>query len=255
MNISKSYEPELYALLHVGNAGDLDFYREACADAQTVLELGCGHGRVLRALASAGKRIAGLEIDPGLLALGERLCQRLRPAEAASIELHRGDMRDFDLGARFDRIIIPYSGLYCLESADDRRRCLTAIRRHLAPGGAVLFDIYFADPVHDDLVGAGPSEDGPTRMATLRWQGRTWEVFERSRWESAGQRVDIVYEHRPQGGGAPVVTALTHHYLLQGELLPLFANAGLRLDTLHGDFHGGPIDEESELLVGRAEAL
>ena len=253
--LSQRYDPELYALLHVGNAGDLDFYREACAGAEAVLALGCGHGRVLRALAGAGVAVVGLDLDDGLLALAERLRDRLRPAAAGLIELVHGDMRGFDLGRTFDRVILPYGGLYCLTTPDERRRCLAAIRRHLAPGGQVLFDVYYADPVHDDLIGGGVTEDGPTKVATLRWRGRRWDVHERSRWDTAQQRVDVTYEHIPHGGGDPVITGLTHHYLLQRELLPLFANAGLRVDDLHGDFAGGPIVETSELLVGRAQHL
>ncbi|MBK8264091.1 MAG: class I SAM-dependent methyltransferase [Nannocystis sp.] len=254
MSSIAAYDPELYALLHVGNAGDLDFYREACSTASSVLELGCGHGRVLRALASEGKRIVGLEIDAGLLGLAERLCSRLRQAEAASISLVRGDMRDFEIEGRFERIIIPYSGLYCLSSSEERRRCLTQIRRHLAPGGEVIFDLYFADPTHDELVGEPVKEDGPTKVATLRWRDQVWEVRERSRWDPTQQRVDVIYEHVPKGGGAPVLTSLCHHYLRTGELLPLFANAGLALEALAGDFVGGPLREESELVVGRARA-
>ncbi len=43
------YPPALYAELHVGNPGDLAFYREHCVGASSILELGCGYGRVMTA--------------------------------------------------------------------------------------------------------------------------------------------------------------------------------------------------------------
>jgi SAM-dependent methyltransferase len=52
----------LYALVHRGNAGDVDFYVRACAGAARVLELGCGTGRVLRAVAEVAGHVTGLDL-------------------------------------------------------------------------------------------------------------------------------------------------------------------------------------------------
>ena len=41
------YPAHLYAAVHDGNAGDVEFYRQRCAGAESVLELGCGDARVL----------------------------------------------------------------------------------------------------------------------------------------------------------------------------------------------------------------
>ena len=70
---------ELYARLHRGNPGDLDFYRRACAGASSVLELGCGHGRVLRAIATPETHLVGVDLDPELLALARRGCAWASP--------------------------------------------------------------------------------------------------------------------------------------------------------------------------------
>ena len=52
---------ELYALTHRGTAGDVGFYRRACAGASSVLELGCGSGRLLKRLARPGRQLVGLD--------------------------------------------------------------------------------------------------------------------------------------------------------------------------------------------------
>ena len=44
------YDRRLYASVHRGNPGDVGFYERLCAEARTVLELGCGYGRVLSRL-------------------------------------------------------------------------------------------------------------------------------------------------------------------------------------------------------------
>ncbi|MEZ4265484.1 MAG: class I SAM-dependent methyltransferase [Myxococcota bacterium] len=58
----------VYDLLHRGTPGDIAFYRHVCAGAASVLELGCGSGRVLVELARAGLTMTGLDHDPAKLA-------------------------------------------------------------------------------------------------------------------------------------------------------------------------------------------
>jgi hypothetical protein len=53
------YPAQLYAAVHDGNPGDVAFYRERCADARAVLELGCGDARVLAELAAPGRALVG----------------------------------------------------------------------------------------------------------------------------------------------------------------------------------------------------
>ena len=49
--MSDVYPARLYVAVHEGNPGDVAFYRRCCADAGSVLELGCGDARVLAELA------------------------------------------------------------------------------------------------------------------------------------------------------------------------------------------------------------
>lgn len=67
--------------------------RSCVPDARTLLDVACGTGRDLELL-SDGYRFEGLDLDAQLLAVArERL---------PSVPLHSGDMRDFELGRRFD---------------------------------------------------------------------------------------------------------------------------------------------------------
>lgn len=105
-----------------------------------VLELGCGTGRVAADLARHGHRVVGLDRDAVLLAALRERDSRVRTVEA--------DVRDFDLDEDFDLILAPMQMLQLLTEADDRRRALSALRRHLRPGGrfaAALLDIDLSD--------------------------------------------------------------------------------------------------------------
>ena len=130
-----SESAELFALVHTGTAGDVDFYFDVCSGATRILELGCGHGRVLTRLARDGAQVVGLDNNAELLALAANALQRDGLASPSRVELVEADMRSFRLQQRFDRIVIPYNGLYALPSEAAQIQCLAQACAHLADGG------------------------------------------------------------------------------------------------------------------------
>lgn len=261
------YDPVLYALVHTGSPGDEAFYQRVCEGTAAVLELGSGYGRILRAIAAPGRQVVGLELDPGFRRLAQAELENLPPG--LEVEVRDGDMRTFDLGRTFDRILIPHSGIYCLLSERDVLDCLIRVRRHLAPGGELVFDAYLADEFHthgsDDALDRGRIE-----LTTVVHDGVTYRVSESSTWDSASQRIDAHYFHVPEGRPIPPAEGqvpgdgrgveqtgtIPQRYLLSGQVPSLLAEAGLELLAMAGDFDGRPVDDpEADTLVviaGRA---
>src|SRR5262245_2136061 len=113
-----------------------------------VLEVGCGTGTLLMAIAKScpGIQVTGLDPDPRALARARR------KADAANlqVQLDRGfaDALPYPSGS-FDRV---FSCLmfHHLADTDERRRMLGEARRVLAPGGRLeLFD--FSPSTHSGL--------------------------------------------------------------------------------------------------------
>jgi hypothetical protein len=237
--VPPAYPPALYAAVHRGNPGDVDYYRRVCTGARAVLELGCGWGRVAHAVAADGCEVAGLERDGALRALGS----------GGPAQLVAGDMRSFDLGRAFDRVIIPYNGIYCLLEEASVRACLRCVRAHLAPAGLLVFDGYAGDAFHDDP-DATPGWDALEQVAQVTALGGMWEVHEQSRWDRARQRIDARYVHVPVDGGDAMEAMIPQRYLLSGQVADLLAEAGLRLVALQGGFDQSAFDsEQSEMLI------
>lgn len=247
-----TFDPRLYRLLHTGTPGDLAFYRARCAGADRVLELGCGDGRLLLPIAADGARVTGIERHPGMLSAARDARAALPAAVAERVELIEGDMAAFDLPHRFDRVIVPYTALYCL-APDDRQRCLRRIAGHLTPAGALIFDVWPGD----ELWERGPfADEDPEWIDALRDGDTAIEVFERD--VHVPGRIDVIYIHQiARPGQMPTRTryTVTHHYLRVDDVEPTLAAAGLRPIEMFGDFDGGPVDEESERLVVVAEAI
>lgn len=130
---------ELYDRLFPENRQAADFYR-AAADRHggTVLELGCGTGSKLIPIASAGHPCVGMDLSPQMLHEAER-----KAAErGVEVEWVPGDMRDFELGRTFDLVIIAANSLLHLQQPEDLVACLRSVRRHLSPGGRLVFDVF-----------------------------------------------------------------------------------------------------------------
>lgn len=242
-------DPELYDLVHTGTAGDVAFYVRIAESARSVLELGCGSGRMLVALARAGVETTGIERDSGMLAgARDRLAGEPRDV-AARVTLIEGDMARFELGRRFDRIIAPFSSMYCLLSPERVVACLASVRAHLAPGGLFVFDGYAADDFHAQARPEDYPDDVLETVATIDHRGQALTVYEKSRWDRKRQRVDATYLYVADGGLVVHEAVIGHRYLRRAQLEPLLGAAGLELVSVHGDFAGKPYDPARGSLV------
>lgn len=239
---------ELYALVHRGNPGDLEWYLERCGSGSSVLELGCGFGRISLALARAGCNVTGLDNDPVMLELAARSTERESDAVRQRLRWVRGDMRDFALDASFDRVLLPHNGLYCLLEPDDVARCLRCARAHVARHGELNVDVYHADAFHEESCPEDVPDDQLDEVTTVEWNGTTYEVFEKSRWDRERQRIDATYVHRAPGV-AQLEYVIEQRYLLRAELAQLLDDAGFAVSETYGGFAGEPLEHESDQLV------
>lgn len=111
--------------------------------AGSLLDAACGTGRHLELL-RARFAVEGLDLDEGLLTVaGARL---------PDVMLHRADMRDFDLGRRFDVVTCLFSSIGYVQTLEGLGAAVTAMAAHLASPGVLLVEPWFApdefDPQH-----------------------------------------------------------------------------------------------------------
>ncbi len=106
----------------------------------TVLDVGCGTGRVALELASRGHDVLGVDADPDLVqVLGDRARERSLPARAVT-----ADARSLRLGTRHNLVVLPMQVVQLLGGRSGRASMLEAMTGHLEPGG--LLAIALADP-------------------------------------------------------------------------------------------------------------
>lgn len=236
----------MYARTHLGTPGDVAHYQRVCRDAASVLELGSGSGRILTAIAGEETEVWGLELDESLLALGRRAVKKLPLARRQHVKIVQGSMERFKLGRRFQRVLLPYNGLFCLLGTSVAKRCLRSVHAALEPGGSFSFDVWNADMIH----GAGLAPDTPNEER-LRFEhdGRTWRVFESCRVARGEQRLDVTYTYLASGRRAPRTLLLRQRYYRASELEELLGGAGFRVQSWDGGFSGARFSSRSQRLV------
>jgi len=144
-------------------ADDTQFYCE-CARrfGSDVLELGVGTARVAIALAEAGYNVTGLDLSPAMLELARRKAADLPPAIAQRLTFVQDDMSAFDLGRTFPLILVPFRAFQHLLEPAAQRRALSCMRRHLAPGGHLVIDLF--DPRLEFCLPEAQPLEGPREV-------------------------------------------------------------------------------------------
>lgn len=119
---------------------NIEFFHHYASQAQEVLELGAGTGRIALPLAQRGIRVCCVEPSSTMRRVfKKKLAQQ--PEAAANIELLPGEASSFALERTFPAAFL--SG--CLDHfLDDEERIssLQNIGRHLDEGGKLIFDLF-----------------------------------------------------------------------------------------------------------------
>lgn len=95
----------------------------------TVLDAGCGTGRVAIELARHGIEVVGVDVDPSMLATAASLAPELTWVQS--------DLAELDLGRRFEVVVM--AGNVPLFTRPGTQAALVAgVARHVRPGGLLI---------------------------------------------------------------------------------------------------------------------
>ena len=234
-----------YDAQHQLTAGDIPFWTaQAKKYSGSLLELGCGTGRLAIPLTQSGITVTGIDFSDSMLTQA----QRNAASEGLSIKLVKADMRDFNLGERFNLIILPVNTLCHMLSIQDFGNMLNSVKKHAHAGTCFIIDIF-----------------NPQLTTLLRNPDEEFEFAE--------------YPH-PNGQGSVIVTAtgsynrstqistLSLRYQMDGdsiqdelkmriylpqELEGLLCFNGFTIEAKYGDYDQSPFQSDSprQIIVAR----
>ena len=108
--------------------------------ARTVLDVACGTAEHARLLVEAhGFEVDGLDLDANFV--------RIARAKLKRGEVFEGDMTSFALPRKYDVVLCLFSAIGYVKTLDNVRRTLERFRAHLADGGIVVVEPWFAPGV------------------------------------------------------------------------------------------------------------
>ena len=97
---------------------------------RSVLDAGCGTGRVAIELAHRGIEVAGVDLDAGFI-------DRARD-KAPELAWHHADLATMDLGRRFDAVVVAAGNVMIFLTPGSEGAVLANLARHIEPAGRIV---------------------------------------------------------------------------------------------------------------------
>lgn len=240
-----------YGLEYAAYAADLEFYEQFALQAGgPVLELGCGSGRVLAALADTGLELTGIDTSPAMLEIARRMLgTRVRLIQCGMESVAGcGELPNDHYWMVFSAI----NTFLHLPDPGSQLRTLEGLRRVVVQGGILLLDLMVPEPHYlagiDGRVVHELSTTLPNGDRLDKWAVRTHDL--------ATQTIDTTVFFDTTDATSGVVTRVSDRYLTRYihrfELDHLLERAGWRLISLYGSYDLSPFTSESERMIALA---
>ena len=221
---------------------DIPFYIEYARKQQgTVLELGCGTGRVAMTLAAEGFDVTGLDLSKDMLDVFRKKLAG-QPEINNKITLHHGNMADFCFPDSFGMIIAPFRAFQALTNDADIENCLRCVRQHLNDGGIFIVNVFNPYGVLDE------SWCYPETVQWERHDDASGHHVVKKHW---GDKIDvtnqIIYPHfayeitHPDGRRERVVDDLKLKYYYYGQLREVIEKADMKIREEFSWYDKSPI--------------
>ncbi|MBB4965635.1 dTDP-3-amino-3,4,6-trideoxy-alpha-D-glucopyranose N,N-dimethyltransferase/N-dimethyltransferase [Saccharothrix violaceirubra] len=165
--------------------------------------------------------MAGVEISDAM--------RRIAAGKLPGVPIHVADMRDFDLGERFDVITCLCFSIAYTRGEDELGRVAASIARHLNPGGVVVVEPWwFPERFLDGFVTGSVVED----------DGRVVSRVSHSVRDGRTTRMTVRFTIADRSGIREFTEQEVLSLFTEAEYASAFAHAGLRVEHLAGPPNG-----------------
>jgi len=228
-----------------GEKDDVEFYvAQAKKHGGRALELGVGTARLAIRLARAGVETWGIDTSSHMLNAAEANASKESPEVRARLHLSLGDAADFALPQRFSMIYFPSCSFDHILDPARQRAALLNIRRHVAPAGVYVFDLYVADEVKAGsgwFVQRKSLDDGSTVVRS---------GYHVTRPEKRLMSLDMWYDHVMDGRVVERFYEGSDVYVHDAQSIRgLLEDTGYEVVEEYGDHHGKPYRDGDSLIV------
>jgi SAM-dependent methyltransferase len=211
------------------------------------LEIGCGHGRISKEFAKAGRDISAIDLSKNMINKF-----RKDSGQVKLENIHCGDMLTYEFPEKYNFAFYSYSTFQYLLSADEQITALKHIHTYLEPGGYVGIDVcpYTCDlPLHQAKTLLYKRHNKEiNKQVSMYTSHRVDRIQQITSWEDT-----YVLEDK---GNREV---FRHRLSLKGVRLDyiqvLFKLCGFELVEMYGDFDLNEVTPESDNIIYIAKKL
>jgi SAM-dependent methyltransferase len=162
----------------------------------------------------------------------------------ANVELVHSRMESFDLGqARFRLVTAPFRAMQHLLDVKAQLATLENVRRHLAPGGAFVFDVF--DPKREMAIPAQPENEG----VTFTHDGKKVRRRETVQRDLTAQVITVTFRFESDADELRGETQIEMRWYHRYEIEHLLARAGFCDIEFYSDFNKSPWRAGQETVV------
>ena len=222
---------------------DINSYVEMAKDCGgAVLELAAGTGRIALPTARAGVPITALDVSHFMLGAFRDSLNHESEEVKARVRLVEADMRQFELGAHYELVTIPFYSFQHLTDSADQLACLRACHRHLSDSGRLVINVtnpslprILSDKSFEEIQGE-PEFSLPDGRKVIR-------KIRDTKKDLVNQVITSEFIYlisHPDGRQERLVHELQMRFAFKNEIEHLLARAGFVIDAMYEDFQKTP---------------
>ena len=177
---------KVYDIIDADVKKDIPFYINQAKKAKgKVLDIGCGTGRIYLELLKNNIEAYGIDISSEMLKILKKKAKKI----GVLPKVHNMSMDNFKLNHKFKLIILPFNSFRYAINIKEQIKTLKLIKKHLAPKGKFIFDIYYPDP--NIIIRALKRSKSKEKLKTKEG---TYEIKEEFYFEDFINQINVVDE-------------------------------------------------------------
>ncbi len=248
--IARFYDAENAAKIE-----DLDLYSELADEtSDPILDVGCGTGRVMLALAREGFNVVGVDNSEAMLARGERALDAA-PDLKPLVTFVKGDVLTTALAGPFKLILVPYNTFMHFNTQEHQIAALRRFHALLDDDGLLVLDLPNAGEAF------GTQDDDAVTLERLFTEPESGHLVMQqsfSTLDRISQQLHVTWiydEITADGTVRRTLAPLLLRYVFSGELDLLLALTGFGRVETYGDYQQEAFIEGSSRMIVLAEKV